>query len=113
MNYQMIGFVLGRILLTEAALLMLPAAVALLYGESVMPYLLTILLLGALGGIAGLHQPQRTSLYARDGLAVVALAWIAVSAFGALPFVLSGDIPSYETLFLRQSRASPPPGPAS
>ena len=99
MNYQMIGFVLGRILLTEAALLMLPAAVALLYGESVMPYLLTILLLGALGGIAGLHQPQRTSLYARDGLAVVALAWIAVSAFGALPFVLSGDIPSYVDAF--------------
>ncbi|MDY4954171.1 MAG: TrkH family potassium uptake protein [Candidatus Onthomonas sp.] len=99
MNYQMISFVLGRILLTEAALLGLPLAVALLYGESVKPFFLTIVLLLLLGLITGIRQPKRTALYARDGLAVVALAWIAVSAFGAIPFVLSGDIPSYVDAF--------------
>ena len=40
MNYRMIGFAIGRILLVEAALLLLPMAVALGYGESPVPYLL-------------------------------------------------------------------------
>ena len=46
----MIAFVIGRILLTEAALLVIPLAVALLYGESPAPFLLPIALLVLLGG---------------------------------------------------------------
>ena len=99
MNYQMIGFVIGRILLSEAALMVLPVLVALLYGESVLPFLLPILALVLVGGALGLPRPKRTALYARDGFAVVALAWIFVSAFGAVPFVLSGDIPSMVDAF--------------
>ena len=99
MNYQMIGFVIGRILLSEAALMALPMLVALLYGESVLPFLLPVLVLVLLGGALGLPRPKRTALYARDGFAVVALAWILVSAFGAVPFVLSGDIPSMVDAF--------------
>ncbi len=95
----MIGFVISRILLTEAALLALPAATALLYRESPVPFLLAALGAGALGLLLGFRRPQRTSLYARDGFAVVALAWLGMSAFGALPFVLSGDIPSYVDAF--------------
>ena len=95
MNYRMLGFVLGRILLAEAALLLLPMAVALGYGESPMPYLIPIGLLAVLGGIFGARRPQQTSLFARDGLAIVALAWIAVSLFGALPFYLSGSMESF------------------
>ena len=99
MNYQMIGYLIGRILLTEAALLLLPLLVALLYGEAAGPFLLTIALLLAVGGILGLRKPKQTAIYARDGFAVVALAWIAMSAFGALPFVFSGDIPNYVDAF--------------
>ena len=95
----MIGFVIGRILLSEAALMVLPVLVALLYGESVLPFLLPILALVLVGGALGLPRPKRTALYARDGFAVVALAWIFVSAFGAVPFVLSGDIPSMVDAF--------------
>ena len=95
----MIGFVIGRILLSEAALMVLPVLVALLYGESVLPFLLPILALVLVGGALGLPRPKRTALYARDGFAVVALAWICVSAFGAVPFVLSGDIPSMVDAF--------------
>ena len=99
MNYQMIGFVIGRILLTEAALLMLPMAVALVYGEAAAPFLLPALLLALIGLVLGRRQPRRSNLYARDGFAVVALAWIIMSLFGALPFVISGDIPSYVDAF--------------
>ena len=95
----MIGFVIGRILLTEAALLMLPLAAALLYGEAAGPFLIPALLLAAVGLVFSGRRPKSTALYARDGLAVVALAWIAMSLFGAVPFVLSGDIPSYVDAF--------------
>ncbi len=95
MNYQMIGYVIGRILLTEAALLALPMAVAAAHGEAMSPFFMPMVLLVLVGLALGGRRPKRTALYARDGLAVVALAWMAVSAFGALPFVLSGDIPSY------------------
>ena len=99
MNYRMIGYVIGRILLTEAALLVLPAVTALAYGESLRPFLLTALLLVAVGLVIGRKKPDRTALYARDGFAVVALAWLLMSGFGALPFVISGDIPFYVDAF--------------
>ena len=99
MNYQMIKFVIGRILLTEAALMTLPMVTGLVYGESPVPFLLTMVLLGAVGFLLGLRKPKQTALYARDGFAVVSLAWIALSVFGALPFVISGDIPHFVDAF--------------
>ena len=95
----MICFVIGRILLTEAALLMLPMAVALGYGEAAAPFLIPALLLAVIGLALGLKAPKRSNLYARDGFAVVALAWVLMSVFGALPFVISGDIPSFVDAF--------------
>ena len=98
MNYQMIGFVIGRILWTEAALLLLPALVALLYGDPALPFLASIALL-LLAGLPLSRRPKQTALYARDGFAVVALAWLLMSAFGALPFVISGYIPNFIDAF--------------
>ena len=95
----MIGFVIGRILVTEAALLVLPLIVALLHGEAAHPFLIPMALLVLIGLLLGVRRPARTALYARDGLAIVALAWIADSAFVALPFVISGDIPFYVDAF--------------
>ena len=95
----MIAFAIGRILLTEAALLMLPAVTALLYQESPGPFLVPAMILVVVGLALGVRRPQRTAIFARDGFAVVALAWILLSAFGALPFVLSGDIPHYVDAF--------------
>ena len=95
----MIGFVIGRILLTEAALLVLPMAVAAAYGETAVPFLIPALLLAVIGLALGLKAPKRSNLYARDGFAVVAVAWVLMSVFGALPFVLSGDIPHFVDAF--------------
>ena len=95
----MISYLIGRILLTEAALLLLPLVTALLYKEPPWPFLLTILLLAAVGLALGLRKPKRTTFFAREGFVVVALAWVAMSAFGALPFVFSGDIPNYIDAF--------------
>lgn len=95
----MIVFILGRILLTEAVLLLLPLLVAVLYGESILPFLLPALALAVCGALMSARKPKSMALFARDGLAVVAMAWIAMSAFGALPFCISGDIPHFVDAF--------------
>ena len=99
MNIRMIGFVLGRILLVEAGLLTLPLAVALLYREPAMPWLIPMAALVVCGALLSFRKPERTALYAKDGFAAVALVWLLMSAFGALPFVLSGDILHYVDAF--------------
>ena len=79
--------------------MLIPTATAVAYREPLMPFLLTIGLLAIVGLVLGVKKPKRRDLYARDGFAVVALAWILMSAFGALPFVISGDIPNYVDAF--------------
>ena len=70
MNTRMIGFLLGRILMVEAGLLALPLLTALLYGEPLMPWLATMLVLAAIGGVLSLWKPERTALYACCGAAL-------------------------------------------
>ena len=79
--------------------MVLPMLVALLYGESAGPFLIPALALLAVGLLFGVRRPRRTSIYARDGFAVVALAWVFLSIFGAVPFVVSGDIPGFVDAF--------------
>ena len=91
----------GLMLKVEAALLLLPAIAALIYGESC---LWSILISAAISLAAGfaltlLSRPKSQVIYAREGFITVALAWVAVSAVGALPFYLSREIPSYIDAF--------------
>ncbi|MBQ8858401.1 MAG: TrkH family potassium uptake protein [Clostridia bacterium] len=99
MNYRMIGYLLGVIMLIEAALMLAPTAVSLLYEESAIPFLVAIgaLLVCALPLI--LFKPKNTRIYAKEGFICVALSWIVLSLFGALPFVISGAIPHYADAF--------------
>ena len=95
----MICYLIGRILLVEAGLMLLPLGVALIYGESTVPFLAAMAGLVATGAVLSRRKPQQSTLYARDGFAVVALVWLLMSAFGAIPFVLSGDIPFFVDAF--------------
>ena len=95
MNYRMIWQILGRVLLIEAALLLLPLVTALCYGESVLPFLITIAVTAAAGGLLISIKPKSEEIYVREGFTVVGLSWIIMSLFGALPFVLAGQIPNY------------------
>ena len=99
MNYRMVGYLLGIILAIEAALLAVPAAVSLIYGENVFPFLITIGILLIISVPAIIFKPSNTRIYAKEGFVCVAAAWILMSAFGALPFVLDGCIPSYVDAF--------------
>ncbi len=101
MNYKMVVFVLGRIFAIEAVLMVFPMICAACYGEwYLLPaFLLPAVLLALLGLVASFKTPGNTTIYARDGLAIVALVWVLMSAFGALPFVISGEIPSFIDAF--------------
>ena len=101
MNYKMVAFVLGRIFCIEAVLMLFPMLCAACYGEwYLLPaFLLPAVLLAVLGLAASLRTPKNTTIFARDGLAIVALVWVLMSAFGALPFVISGEIPSFVDAF--------------
>ena len=100
MNYRMISYYIGRILLIEAFLLTFPSLVALSYGEdTLLSFAITIGALTATGFIATKKKPKKTSIYAKEGYAIVALTWILMSLFGALPFYISGHIPSFTDAF--------------
>ena len=101
MNYRMVVFVLGRIFLVEAAMMLLTMVCSAIYGEWYMlpTFLLPAVILLLLGLAASLRTPKNTTIYARDGLAIVALVWVLMSAFGALPFVISGEIPAFADAF--------------
>ena len=99
MNYRMIAFILGRVLLILAALMLLPLIAALVYGESVLPFVVTILLTALCGGALLLIRPKTREIYAREGFSCVGLSWLAMSLLGSLPFVISGDIPRFVDAF--------------
>ena len=95
MNFRMIGQVVGRVLCIEAALMLLPMIAALVYDESPVPFLITIAVTGGIGLVMWRVRAKSGGITARDGFLIVGLSWIAMSLLGAIPFVLTGDIPNY------------------
>lgn len=101
MNRRMIFYVIGQIINIEAALLLLPAAVSLYYKEECLTaFLITAGIALTVGLILTLtSRPGNHLIYAKDGFVIVTLAWLAMSVIGALPFVISGEMPNYIDAF--------------
>ena len=97
MKRSVIRYLIGKILLVEAILLLLPILIGFLYQESwrqIGSYLVVAIGLGVVGAYLSRERTVPHAVRARDGIIVVALGWILLSFFGALPLVLSGEIPS-------------------
>lgn len=95
MNYKMVLKTVGRLLWAEAAFLCLPLFVSLYYKENLfLVYLIVIGLLLGVGALTNLINPQKRTIYAREGFVIVSLSWILLSFFGSLPFVFSQEISS-------------------
>ena len=96
MNYSIVLYILGCVLKFESAFLVLPALVGLIYREHASVSYLAVEVLCLILGVLLTHKkPRSTNLYTREGFVAVALSWIIMSIFGAIPFVLTGDIPFY------------------
>lgn len=96
MNYSIIRYVLGTVLKFEALFLCLPLVVALFYREGcALDFFIVILICLTVGELFSFKKPKSYVFYAVEGYISVSLSWIALSLFGALPFWLSREIPSY------------------
>lgn len=92
---------IGQIIKLEAVLLVLPLAVSIIYRERcALSFLITALASLFVGfAVTLISKPGNWLIYAKEGFVIVALAWLALSAIGAVPFVLSGEVRSYAERF--------------
>lgn len=97
MNHKMIRYIVLWILKIEGLFMLLPVIVGLIYAEyrETLIYLAVALICIAVGFFGTRKRPENTSIYKKEGFAAVALCWVVLSLFGAVPFVVTGEIPSY------------------
>ncbi|MFV0394165.1 MAG: TrkH family potassium uptake protein [Coprobacillaceae bacterium] len=100
MNRRMIVYTLGKILKVTGLLMIFPIITALVFQETEgFAYLITGIIVFLFGTIISHDVPKKKNIYAKEGFVIVAVSWILLSAFGALPFCLTGEIPSYIDAF--------------
>lgn len=98
MNFRLVFRLAGKTLLVEAASMLLPLVVALLYGEDPTPFLLGIGITAGVGFLLSLLCSD-TRFHAREGFFSAGLIWLLVAACGALPFYFCGYFESYVDCF--------------
>ena len=102
MNYRMIKYTLGWLLLFEAIFLTFPAIAAAVFSENAgFAFLITIGICAAVGAVGMWKKPKNTTLYSKDGFVIVALSWIVLSIFGSLPFIISALRTALSMRFLK------------
>jgi len=101
MKIKAVLHTVGSILLIEACLLIIPAAVGAIYHEqaSLRAFLISAALTAAAGAVMVPGRSSDSNINAREGFAIVGLSWILLSFFGSLPFVISGQIPHIADAF--------------
>lgn len=96
MNTSIIRYILGQVLRIEGLFMFLPCLVAIIYRESEgFVFLGVALLCIMLGTLMTSRKPQNHIFYLKEGCITTALSWIVLSIFGALPFYISKEIPSF------------------
>lgn len=90
-------YILGKVMTIEGILMLLPVLCGLIYGElrNAVIYSLFAIFYIAAGILISRKKPEKVTIYLKDGCIATALSWIALSIFGALPFMVTGEIPSF------------------
>ena len=95
MNFSMIRYILGQILKIEAAFLLLPCVTAIFYKEDEgFVYLSVAAIAALLGWLMTVRKPSENVFYLKEGCVATSLSWLLLSLIGALPFFITGEIPS-------------------
>lgn len=98
MDYKKLGNMLGKILILEGVLMIAPLIVSLIYrepSENALAFAVPIAVLLLLGFLLQIPKSKRRYLHQKEGFAITVFAWIFMTLFGAIPFVINGDIPTY------------------
>ena len=96
MNIKMLVYILGKVLLIEGALMLLPVVCGVLYGEK--EFFVYGLLAAAYmlaGFLISLKKPKNMTVFIKDGCVATALSWLVLSIAGCIPFMLTKEIPSF------------------
>ncbi len=96
MNRRRVLKILGKILMTEAMLMVPSLIVSLIYGDGDAMYFIGTIAFAAIAGfiLSCVKAPER-KMGSRDGYCIVALAWIIICIIGAVPLFLTGQFRSY------------------
>lgn len=99
-DIRLVAGVSGAMLVFMAISMLLPLPLAMLDGEPIWwVYLASSAITATVGGILfGLFRPK-ADLRAREAFLVVTLTWLLITAFSALPFILSGSLTYYADAF--------------
>ncbi len=96
MNYDIIRKILGIVVQFIGAFLVLPALCGLCYGEKqAIVYIILAVVYFAIGRAVASIKLRNQAYYAREGLVIVGLSWIILSILGAVPLVITKDIPNF------------------
>lgn len=102
MNVKNISRTVGLILLITGIFQLFPLLIAVIDHEprNILAYIESLCLILLVGSALLLFSRGGNRMFsAQEGFAATGLSWIFMSAFGALPFFLSGQIPSYVDAF--------------
>ena len=101
MNFGFITYIIGWILNFQGLFLLVPCIISMIYNEkSGFAFIISSIISFAVGFLFTRKKPKNRSFYAKEGFISVALGWIALSVSGALPFIISGEIPNiFNALF--------------
>ncbi len=101
MNHKMVIYILGLMMRIDAYLMLVPLSVSIIFSEEIaaFSFLPSILFLLWLGSTLTRDMPEKKTIYAREGMVIVVWSWLIFSFFGAIPFFISGEIPSFVDSF--------------
>lgn len=96
MNTSMIRYILGHIIKLEGFFMLLPCVIALIYREDQLSaYLIIAGICLLIGSLLTYKKAKDTVFYLKEGCIATVLSWMILSFFGSLPFVITGEIPSF------------------
>ncbi len=96
MNFSIIRYVLGNVLKLEAIFFMVPVITSAFYSEREGFVYLAIAVICLLLGVAlTVKKPRSYVFYLKEGCVTTSLSWLILSLFGAIPFVLTKEIPDF------------------
>ena len=100
MNLRLDARILGVLVASIGAFLLLPLGTALVYGEPIWPWLTSgIALVAVGGGVALLARPKERTIRPRDAYLVVGAGWLLASLAGAVPYVETGVLGPVDAFF--------------
>jgi trk system potassium uptake protein len=100
-NFRVIGFILGILLIIEGAFMFISAPISAYYGDNDWIFIFLSAFLTSLSGffLWAVFRTANKTVGKREGYLIVTFGWIIFSFFGSLPFIISKAIPSFTDAF--------------